>query len=508
MRESEANAPEGYLVETPAGLLDAVRAYETALMANHVSALDAFFAPGPHTLRGDASGLLEGHDAIAHFRARRGGTPARSIVSTHVRAIDANHALVITVGAPARGGRGQQTQLWRRGAAGWVIDAAHVSAPASAVDASVWRMVGTPLVGGASAGPLAGLRVAVKDLFAVEGFAVGGGVPAYLAESQVAAMHAPAVAALLDAGADVVGIARTDEFAYSIAGRNTHYGTPPNPAVIGGIPGGSSNGPAAAVALGHADIGLGSDTGGSVRVPASYQGLWGLRTTHGAVSRAGLLPLAESFDTVGWLTRDAATLRAAASVSLPAPTVATGAFAVCAEVVALAAPDVQSAFATVVPEHEVVQLPDLHALFEGFRTMQAAEAWAAYGSWIDAHPGSLGEDIAARFAWASSFTAAEVTAAREFVADARAQLSRRLSGRTLLLPSASSAAPQVNATAESNEVTRAATLRLTCIAGILGAPALSAPLMTVDAGPVGLCFVGPRGSDLALIDAAEALATR
>ena len=128
-------------------------------------------------------------------------------------------------------------------------------------------------------------------------------------------MTAPAVQALLDAGAEVLGIARTDELAYSIAGANPHYGTPPNARVPGALPGGSSNGPASAVALGQADIGLATDTGGSIRVPASYQGLWGLRTTHGRVARDGLLPLAPSFDTVGWLTRDRALLAACSRVS-------------------------------------------------------------------------------------------------------------------------------------------------------------------------------------------------
>ena len=130
----------------------------------------------------------------------------------------------------------------------------------------------------------------MKDLFEVAGFAVGAGVPAYLAESRPAATSASAVEALVAAGADVIGIAQTDEFAYSVAGRNSHYGTLPNVAAPGSIPGGSSSGPASAVALGQVSIGLGTDTAGSIRVPASYQGLWGLRTSHGAIDTAGLLP--------------------------------------------------------------------------------------------------------------------------------------------------------------------------------------------------------------------------
>ncbi|MBC7725053.1 MAG: DUF3225 domain-containing protein [Burkholderiaceae bacterium] len=531
-------------------------------MADDLVALDAFFAPGPDTLRGDAAGLLVGHDSISAYRVGRGGAPARSIRSVIITPIDDDRALVVSVFAPRTGGRGQQTQLWRRAAAGWVIEVAHVSAPAPAVDSRVWRTVGTPLVAplvtplaaGAPAGPLRGARVAVKDLFDVAGHPVGAGVPQYLAESSPASAHAPAVAALLAAGAHVQGIARTDEFAYSIAGRNPHYGTPPNPAVVGGIPGGSSNGPASAVALGQADVGLGTDTGGSIRVPASYQGLWGLRTTHGAVDRTGLLPLAPSFDTVGWLTRDAATLRAAAMATLEpgaqrqadgeradAPADARPAtrrarrsrssetacqpalrFVVAPAVTALADPEVadamSAAFATpadagLFGHIEVVDLGDIEEAFEVFRTVQAAEAWATHGPWIEAHPGALGEDIAARFAWASSFDEKDVTSARRALVRVRARIDDVLGDRVLLVPSASSIAPSSGADAASNERTRAGTLRMTCIAGITGRPALSAPLVWVarddlaTPAPVGLCLVGPRFSDLALISAGEAIET-
>lgn len=166
------------------------------------------------------------------------------------------------------------------------------------------------------AGELAGLRVAVKDLFAVAGFAIGAGNPTFLAQQSPQPEHAVAVPRLLDAGAAITGIAQTDEFAYSLAGTNIHYGTPPNPRAPGRISGGSSSGSASATTAGQVDIGLGTDTGGSIRVPASYQGLWGLRTTHGSVDRTGLLPLAPSFDTVGVLTRDPTTLRKAIGVLL------------------------------------------------------------------------------------------------------------------------------------------------------------------------------------------------
>ena len=518
----------------PPGLLDAFWAYERALMANDLDELDRWFAPGETTMRGDAAGLLIGHEAISVFRRSRGGSPARTIAAVQVQAITQDAALVIAVTAITAGGRGQQTQLWRRIDGAWFITAAHVALPAPAVAGSIWRVVGNPLVGtplagaprvaGADGRPLAGETVAVKDLFAVAGYAIGAGVPAYLAEAAVETKHASAVAALLDAGATVTGIARTDEFAYSIAGRNSHYGTPPNPAVVGAVPGGSSSGPAAAVASGQASIGLGTDTGGSLRVPASYTGLWALRTTHGSVDTTGLLALAPSFDTIGWLTRDAATLRRAAAASVTgqrdlAPSfVAAPSFLVAPAFDAVLEPDVLAAFhaglaATGIAHRaDSIDLGDLDELFETFRTVQAAESWRMHGEWIEAHPGALGDDIAARFAAASTITERAEAEARVAWAATRRRLDALLGDRVLVLPSASSIAPSAMADAATIERTRAGTMRLTCIAGLTGRPGLSAPLLSVPiAGqatpaPLGLGFVGPRGSDLGLIDLASALA--
>jgi Asp-tRNA(Asn)/Glu-tRNA(Gln) amidotransferase A subunit family amidase len=497
--------------------LDAFWEYERALMANDLPTLNRLFLDDPSTLRGDAAGILVGHEAIGEFRKGRGGAPARTIAHVEVVPIDEDAALIIAVTVPASGGRGQQSQLWVRaatsdGAGEWRVRAAHVSLPTSAVNSSVWRVVGAPLIAGAPGGPLAGETVAVKDLYDVAGHAVGAGIPAYLLESAVATVNAPAVQALLDAGAAVTGIAQTDEFAYSIAGRNPHYGTPPNPSVVGGVPGGSSSGPASAVALGQTSIGLGTDTAGSIRVPASYQGLWGLRTTHGAVPSVGILPLAETFDAPGWLTRSSQVLRKAAAATLTTHAPA-GAFIVAPSLTAQAEPDVQKAFNDFVGDrHETVELGDAQEFFLTFRTVQQAEAWRAHGAWVEAHPGALGDDVAARFALAAAVTPAQEAAARADLARLRAKLDDLLGDRVLLVPSASSSAPTVMADAELIERTRQSTLRMTAVAGLTGRPALSVPLLGVPQpgalldAPVGLCLVGPRFSELALIDLGEQLA--
>lgn len=509
-RHAAASAPE------PEGLRDAVLAYEAALMADDVAGLDDWFEPGPATLRGDAAGLLVGHDAIAAFRRARGGAPARTVSRLELRGLADEVAVAVLVVDPAAGGHGMLTQVWRRTDGRWRIAAAQVAAPAPAVDGRVWRVAGAPLVhapAGTSSGPLAGRTVAVKDLFAVEGFAIGAGNPARLAEAPVETATAPALQRLRDAGASIAGIARTDEFAYAIAGVNGHYGAPPNPAVPGAIPGGSTSGPASAVALGQADIGLGTDTGGSLRVPASYQGLWGLRTTHGAVDRTGLLPLAPSFDTVGWLTRDAATLRAALVATLGDGTTALGGRVVVPGLAAVAAPEVVDALdeaAALLGVDDAVELGDPGELVETFRVVQAAEAWSVHGAWMQAHPGAVSGAVAERFAIASRITAAEEATARERLAAHRERLDALLGDRVLLLPAASSSAPLLGADLEA---ARAATLRLTCIAGITGRPGLSVPALRVpgpwgDPAPVGLGLVGPRGSDLALVDLGARIAER
>ena len=512
---SHTGAPVESDAPVPAELLDAFWRYERALMADDVPTLDLLFEDSPHTLRGDAGGLLVSHERIAAFRRGRGGAPKRRVDSVHVRVLTPELAAVIAILHPAAGGRGQQTQVWRRGPDGWRVLAAHVSGASPAVDSRIWRLVGTPLVDPTGNGDLAGETLAVKDLFDIAGQKVGGGVPDYLTAAASAATTAPALAALLAAGAAVTGIARTDEFAYSIAGVNPHYGTPPNAAVPGAIPGGSSSGPASAVALGQATIGLATDTAGSIRVPASYQGLWGLRTTHGAVPVDGVLPLAPSFDTVGWMTRDLATLLRVARVALPSDSASfpTG-IAVAPALLATLDEEVRTAFWAGLdelvregrlPDPVEVPLLDVADTFTAFRTVQAAEAWRAHGPWLTEHPGAVSGAVASRFALAAAVTEEQESAARVIVAAERAKLRDLLSAHILLLPAAASAAPQTTADPALIDRIRAQTLQLTCFAGVAGAPSLSAPLLTVDGAPLGFGILSPPGTDLALLDFAGTL---
>jgi len=383
--------------------------------------------------------------------------------------------------------------------------------PQGSPDRSTFRITGDPLVPGADRGTLAGRRVAVKDLFAVSGYAIGVGNPTWLSEAPVEPDHAAAVSSLLAAGADVVGIAQTDELAFSLFGTNMHYGTPPNPAAADRVPGGSSSGPASAVAMGLADIGLGTDTGGSIRVPASHCGLYGIRPTHGSVPIAGVVPLARSFDTVGWLTRDAETLREVAHVLSPtdaAPQVTR--LLLAEDLFELVEPRVRGVLREAVdalstrlglPVESTSALDgdDIDAWLSAFRTIQTAEAWAAHGAWLQRHPGTVQDEIAERFTMGGAVTPGELEAARELMTRVGSALRERVPPDSCLVqPAAGGPAPPRRMRDEDKTHSRAGTLRLTCPAGLAGMPAVALPGGRLPEGPVGLCLVGHPGSDVSL----------
>ncbi|WES63707.1 DUF3225 domain-containing protein [Microbacter sp. GSS18] len=516
----------------PADLYAAFTAYEAAIVANDLDHLDAAFAPGPETMRGDAAGLLVGHEAISAFRGTRGGVPKRVIERVEYRELGPDAALLVSISRYATGGTGLQTQLWERREAGWLITAAHVTPRAQALDRSIWRTVGDPLFQGAWEGPLEGLTVAVKDLFAIKGYRIGAGNPTFLDSVKAETYTSPAVSDLMRGGASLRGIARTDEFAYSIAGDNAHYGTPPNGALPGALPGGSSSGPATAVATGQAEIGLATDTAGSVRVPASYQGLWGLRTTHDLVPRQGMLPLAQSFDTIGWLTRDGETLQRVAdwclsydgSDSTESVYGESGhdlpwRFLVPDEVLDAVEPETRAAFEAMLaalaehpsgPEIGTVSIGALDDWFLPFRTVQGAEAWRNNGPWLREHPGAVGPAVAERFRAAAAVTSADETAAREALAPLAERLHEIVGDAQLLLPTVPGPAPMRTSGGEKVDRVRMATLRMTTPAAVAGIPALSVPLLTVPSqlgpAPVGVCAVSRAGTDIALVRLGRRLA--
>lgn len=371
---------------------------------------------------------------------------------------------------------------------------------------------------GSGTGPLAGLTMGVKDLFHVAGHRTGFGNPDWLASHPPASETAVAVQRLLDAGADMLGKTLTDELAYSLSGENVHYGTPLNARCPERVPGGSSSGSAAAVAAGQVDFALGSDCGGSVRLPASYCGLLGMRPTLGRIPMDGAVPFAGSFDVVGWFAREGEMFERVGGVLLGdderpvrmrRALIADDAFALVEPKVTEALQGAVAQVATVLgaAQHVTVSAEGLDAWMDIFRIVQGSEIWANHGAWIETTKPGIGRAIRERLDWAAQLAPAAIAAAREGHKAARARLEALLGeGDVLVLPTSPRIAPLKGTEHLALEVTfRYQAMCLLCISGLGGLPQISLPLATLEGCPLGLSIIGRRGSDRALLALARSL---
>ena len=373
-------------------------------------------------------------------------------------------------------------------------------------------------IAGAARGPLSGLTVAIKDMYDIAGFRTGGGSAEWLAAQAPASKNAGAVQKLLDAGATVIGKTICDEFFYSVTGANAHYGTPVNPRAPDRLPGGSSSGSAVAAAAGACDVALGSDTGGSVRIPASFCGLYGIRPTHGRVDASGAMAMAPTFDVPGWFAQGPGLFHRLGAVLLQgAPAhqriehlvVLDDAFEQADAAIAALIEPTLPMLAGRLPEptHGSIAHGQFDAWREAFRVLQAHETWQTYGKFIEAHRPKLGPGIKERLAFAASVSDHDAAAARREQENARAHV-RAIArpGCVLLLPTAPSIAPLKRTPSSELESFRVRVMRLTCIAGLSGLPQITIPVGTVGGAPAGMSFIGWAGSDEVLLELALSLA--
>ena len=360
-------------------------------------------------------------------------------------------------------------------------------------------------------GPLAGMTLAVKDIYQVAGFPNGWGSPTRLAEAAPDTETAPVVQALLDAGARVVGKAQCEELCFSLTGINKHYGAPVNPRAPGRVTGGSSSGSVSLTAAGAVDIATGSDTGGSVRGPASYTGLLGLRTTHGRVPLERTMPLAPSYDVFGWFTHDPADYDRVGAVVLGEDDDATTLSRV------LSVPELDDrllgesertayAGAMRIVEDRLgapspVALPfELSDAYWTFRRTQAAEAWASLGGWIESRDPDLGPGVKERFAYGRDLPAEEAQGAARRREELRRQIEDMVAlDGVIVFPTMPSCAPMASDGNAALEEFRNRALALLCLSGISGLPQITVPLAEVNGAPMGVSLMGPRGCDRRLI---------
>jgi amidase len=371
---------------------------------------------------------------------------------------------------------------------------------------------------GPPGGPLSGLTFAAKDIFDVKGHVTGGGNPDWKATHAPAERNAWIVEILVNAGATMVGKTHTDELTRGILGENAHYGTPINTKAPDRVPGGSSSGSAAAVAGGLVDFALGSDTGGSVRIPASFCGLYGLRPTHGRIPLEGILMQAPSYDTIGWFTRDADTYARVAEVVFggPIPDTAPSRIVIA-----------QDAFDEADPEISTVLLPiaeKIAALAGSTITLrlspngltewasqqnvlQSEEAWESVKDWIDEVNPRFSFWVSQRYNLAISLTDAQLSEAGVLRDSVRARMDEVFAGGGFVcLPTAVVPAPMRGLPTSGKVEIQGRLSHLTCIAGTTGRPQLSLPLGEVNGLPVGLSLMGDHGADEELIGFARKVA--
>ncbi|ULJ75663.1 amidase family protein [Rhizobium gallicum] len=368
-------------------------------------------------------------------------------------------------------------------------------------------------VGFAATGPLSGLRLAVKDLFDVAGYPTAAGNAALLAASGIKTSTAPLVQTLVDAGARFIGKTNTDELAYSLIGGNIHFGMPINPRDPNLIPGGSSSGSAVAVAAGLADIGLGTDTSGSVRLPAAVNGLIGWRPTHGSLDNRGLRPLAPSFDVPGVMTSSLETMASVMSaVGMPAANDRPSSILIpenAFEAIDKDAADkmiacLRSAAIPVRGARTICSF-SLDELALAFITILQREAWESNRQLFESSPQVFAPDIAARLLSGSRLNEEEVREARRIREHFSTEIDRLFREDVVIaLPTLAMTPPRRDTSPESFAAFRSACIKILCLSGLSGCPQLAFPIANC-AGNVSLSFFGARSVDKTLVNVVKRL---
>ncbi len=368
-----------------------------------------------------------------------------------------------------------------------------------------------------ASGPLDGVTFVAKDLFDVAGHPTRGGNPDWAADNPLPQKHAWAVETLLGAGARLVGKTITDEISLGILGENAFFGTPLNSAAPDRVPGGSSSGTAAAVAAGLADTGLGSDTGGSVRVPASFSGLYGIRPSHGRMDLGGMMVQAPSSDTTGWFARNGETFRRVSQVLLAETIekVAPKRLVIAVDAFGFAEPETRRALDPLLDRiaglaaevvEEVMAPQGISVWSRSQRTLQMAEAWATFADWIDRTNPRFAFNVARGLVMGSMVPEVDRQWASLMKREARARLEYLLPpGSVLALPTTPFPAPLKNLPLCEQNRLREMILGLCAHGGLAGLPQVSIPGATVAGAPVGLSLLAGAGQDAFLVGLASSL---
>ncbi len=369
-------------------------------------------------------------------------------------------------------------------------------------------------------GELANLTFAVKDNIDIANIITGNGNPCWGDTHAKSIVNAVCVEQLLSAAATCIGKTQQDELAYSLIGSNDFYGNLVNCKAVDRVIGGSSSGSASVVASELVDFSLGSDTGGSVRVPASNCGLWGYRPSHGLVSYAGVTSLAPSFDTVGVLANNAAMLTkvistllagdAIAKSELPTICLLDDVTTMCAQPLVAAINNIQTKLARYFTIETITLSDATHMdshplkLFEIAAPLMSMEIWNTLGAWFKQHKSDLSSGLVAGLEnHAEQAKRSDIlnhlSQAQLFRNNLQSYLHNK--NKILCFPTTVDLAPKLtDITPEflSTGDYYPRTMGVTAISGLSACPEITVPLMQVDEVPIGLSFIAPYGEDLAL----------
>ncbi len=362
-------------------------------------------------------------------------------------------------------------------------------------------------------GLLNNLKFVLKDMCDVKNLKTSCGNPDFFKKSDFANDHAPFLKDLLNEGSVLKGITVCDEFFYSLIGENGHYGTPINLNVPSCVPGGSSSGSAAALTTDLYDFSIGSDTGGSVRIPASFCGLIGMRPTHNRINTEGVYPMAPSFDTVGWFANSVGIFQKVGEVLLDKmdkSDVNFRQFVIAEDLLELCDAAVQENFNNYIknnlPSIDKNRISKINKdiIADNFRILQGNEVKINIIPWIEKNKPKISPEIKSRIDMASKITDIEVSKALTFRENLIDEIKKSLpEGTIAVFPTAPFSAPKSGQNDESLGFYRKRLMQLTSIAGMTSRPQISIPKLKDKTGPVGISLLGWQDSDEILLNKLE-----
>ena len=359
-------------------------------------------------------------------------------------------------------------------------------------------------------GLLSNLNFVLKDMCDVKNLKTSCGNPDFFKKCDFANDYAPFLKDLLNEGPVLKGITVCDEFFYSLIGENGHYGTPTNLNAPSCVPGGSSSGSAAALTTDLYDFSIGSDTGGSVRIPASFCGLIGMRPTHNRINTKGVYPMAPSFDTVGWFANNPEIFQKVGNVllnNIERSNVDFKQYVVAEDLLELCDAEVQDNFNNYIN----VNIPNINKtrlstntkaiIADNFRILQGAEVKENIIPWIEKNKPNISPEIRSRIDMASKITDIEVSRALIFRNTLIDEIKKSLpEGTIAVFPTSPFSAPKSGQDDESLGSFRKRLMELTSVAGMTSRPQITIPRLKDKSGPVGISLLGWKYSDEILLN--------